>query len=139
MSAGLCRVEARRSAGILCSMLGGGVISVLYPVCSSWGAVRDVQRLRCVGRPPIVLHGCVFNNAQRCCCGLGQAPSSLGHPTPTSSRVGVHPRCSLHFVMRSMCCMLSCFTLGLGVKVSIFPCVQSMCQSSPMTSLASPV
>ncbi len=121
LSAGLCKVEARQSSGFFCGMLGGEVISVLYPVCSSWDAMRDVQSLRCVGRPPIVMHGCVFGNAKGCCCGLGQAPSTLGPPAPTSSRDGVHPRCFLPSVLRSMCCMLGVFTLGEGVNVSAFP------------------
>jgi hypothetical protein len=108
---------------------------VFLSVCIPWGAVRDVLGLRYVCRPPIVMHGCAVYNAQGCCYGLGQAVGTVGPPAPISSRDGVLPRCSLPYVLQTMCFILIIFTLGEGVYISAFSCMLSKYRSSHLTGL----
>ena len=106
------------------------VVTVLIPVCSSWGDVRGLLRLWRVALSPIEMHGCVFCNAHGCRYWLRQEPGAACPPATTSLRVGVLPWCSLPFVLQSLCFEFSIVTLGEGVYISTFPCVQSMCRSS---------
>jgi len=71
---------------------------VLLPFCSLWDVVWDVLLLWYVERPPIVLHGCVFNTVPGCCYGAPQHPSPReleSHGVPLSMSCYLCALCSV--------------------------------------------
>ena len=105
---------------------------MLIPVCSSRGTMGDLLGLWCVALCPIALHDCVFKISRGCRYSLGHEPGTVYPPAPTSLRPGVLPWCSFSFVHQFMCFVYGSFIYGEGVYISTFPCVQSMCRSSPL-------
>ena len=91
--------------------------------------------LWCVGPSHFVMVGCVIGISRGCRSSPGQDPCAVYPTVPVSSGSWVLPRCSLPFVLRSMCFVLWVFILAVGF--STFPRVRYVGRAVPVRGFAS--